>query len=149
MTARTRAEYRFFQRQPHRLGANRVDQAEYNHLVGEQLQGPLAAPAQWVSTGQFDQFLFNVSFDLDLVRSSRPWPGIESHIEPLGDESLPDTSDGPKARVQGRNDVLVAVSLAMDGIRQEHDTGMSQVCGLRPCRQKSSVPRPFVHLRPE
>jgi len=67
----------------------------------------MAASARWVSTGQFDQFLFNVSFDLDLVWSSRPWLGVEGRLNPVGDESLPDPSDSPKARAQGHDDATM------------------------------------------
>ena len=81
----------------------------------------MAPPARRVGAGQFDQLLFDVSFDLDLVRTSRPWPGIEGRLDPLGDETLPDASDGARAYTQSRDDVLVAATLAMYGIRQQQD----------------------------
>jgi hypothetical protein len=148
MTARSRAEYRFFQRQPHRLGANRVDQAQYNHLVGEQLKRPVTAPARWVGAGEFDQFLFSVSFDLDLVWPRWPWFRVERRVEPLGDEPLPDSSDGPGAGVQGRDDILVAVPLAMYRIRQEQDSGMSQLSACSPAsRDQAFQRRPFIGVQ--
>jgi len=132
MTGRSRAGCRFFERQPHRLGTDRIDQTQDNHLIGEQPQGPVAPSARWVGAGQFDQFLLNIPFNLDLVRPRRSRSGVEGRFDPLGDEPLPDPSDRPRACAQGCDDVLIAVPLAMNGIRQEQDPGMSQLaaCGL-------------------
>jgi hypothetical protein len=44
MIERSRAGCRFFQRLTHRFGADRIDQTQDDHFVGEQLQGPVTSP---------------------------------------------------------------------------------------------------------
>ena len=77
----SRAECRFFQRLAHRLGTDRIDQAQDNHLVGEQPQGPVAPATGRIGTRQFDQLLFNVPFNFDLVGSGRPWLGVKGRLD--------------------------------------------------------------------
>jgi hypothetical protein len=132
MTEQSRAGCRFFQRLPHRFGADRLDQTQDDHLVSQQLQCPVAPPTRRVGASQFDELLLNVSFDLDLVRTRWPRLGIKGRFNPLGHKPLTDAGNGPRACTQGCDDVLVARVVAMHGIRQKQDASVSQLatCGL-------------------
>jgi hypothetical protein len=121
----SRVGCRFFQRLPHRLGADRLDQPQNDHLVSQQLQCP-AARATWrLSASQFDELLLNVSFDL--VRPHRPGFGIERCFNALGHKPLTNAGDSPRARTQSYDDVLVASIVAAHGIGQEQNAGVSQL----------------------
>ena len=127
MSGRSRAGCRFFQRLPHRLEADRIDQTEHDHLVGQQLQGPMAPAPGRVGAGQFDQLLFDVPPDLDLVRPGRLGAVIEGRLESLGDEPLPDAGDGPRAGAQGSDDLFIGAFPALRVVGQQEDAGMGQL----------------------
>ena len=132
MTGRSTAGCHFFQRLPYGLGTDRVDQAQDHHLVGEQLERPMASTTRRVGARQLDQLLLNVPFDLDLVRPCRLRVMVDGRLDPFGDEPLPDTSDGSGADTYGHDDVLVGVVTTRRGIRQQEDAGMCQLpaCGF-------------------
>ena len=127
MTERSRAGCRFFQRLTHRFGADRIDQTQDDHFVGEQLQGPVTSPTGRVGAGQLDQFLFHVSFDLDLVRTCRLRPVIDRRLQSFDDKSSPDASDGLQAGTQGCDDFIVGVSFSPHAIRQQQNAGVGQL----------------------
>ena len=127
MTERSRAGCRFFQRLPHRLGADRIDQTQDDHFVSEQLQGPVASPTGRVGAGQLDQLLFDVSFDLDLVRTCRLRPVIDRRLQSFDDKSFSDASDGLQAGTQGCDDFIVGVAFSPHAIRQQQNAGVGQV----------------------
>jgi hypothetical protein len=127
MTERSRAGCRFFQRFTHRFGADRIDQAQDDHLVCEQLQGPVTSPAGWVSAGQLDQLLLHVSFDLDFVWARRLRPVIDGCLQSFDDKSFPDPSDGVQTRTQSGDDFIVGVAFPMHAIGQQQNAGMSQL----------------------
>src|SRR5436305_1651147 len=56
----------FFQSPSHGPGADGIGQAQHHHLVGQQLQGPVAATLGRVAASQLDPFLLDVALDLDL-----------------------------------------------------------------------------------
>ena len=127
MTEQSRAECRFFQRLTHRFGADRVDQAQDDHLVSEQLQGPVTSPTGWVSAGQLDQLLLRVSLDLDFVWACRLRSVIDRCLQSFDDESFSDPSDGVQTRTQSGDDFIVGVTCPMHAIRQQQNSGMSQL----------------------
>jgi hypothetical protein len=148
MTGRSKAGCRFFQRLPHRLGADRIDQAQDDHLVGQESQSPMAPPTGWVSARQFNQLLFDVSFDLYLIRPCRAWSGVKRRLDALGNEPFPDAGDGPQARSQGRDDFLVSVPLTMHGIGQEQDAGVSEpTARCLPGRDQVFQPCMFLRIQ--
>ena len=85
-----------------------------------------------IGAGQFDQLLFDVPLDLDLVRPRRLRPVIDGRFDSFGDEPLSDTSDGSRADTDGRHDVLVGGVSTGCRIRQQEDAGMCQfpACGF-------------------
>jgi hypothetical protein len=116
-----------FQRLTHRLDADRVDQAEHDHLISQELQGPTAPAPGRVGASQFDELLFDVPLDLDLVRSGGLRSVIEGRLESLGDEPLPDAGDGPRAGAQGGDDLFIGVFLSPGVVRQQEDARMGQL----------------------
>src|SRR5262249_36044529 len=60
---------RFFESLANRFGADSVDQAQDDHLVGQQLQGPVAAALGRVAAGEPDELLLDIPLDLDLAGS--------------------------------------------------------------------------------
>jgi hypothetical protein len=56
----------------------------------------VAAAFGRVAASQLDQPLFDVSFDLDLIRPLRLRPGVQSRRQTCSDQSLADTADGKK-----------------------------------------------------
>jgi hypothetical protein len=127
MTEQSRAECRFFQRLTYRLGADRIDKAEDHHLVSQQLLRPMASATRRVRAGQLDQFLLDISFDLDLVWACRLWPVIDRRLQSFGDKSSSDPSDRPQSGAQGCDDFVVGVANPMHPICQQQDTGMGQL----------------------
>jgi hypothetical protein len=127
MTKQSRVECRFFQRLTHRFGADRIDKAEDHHLVSQQLQRPMASATRRVRAGQLDQFLLDVSFDLDLVRACRLRPVINRRLQSLDDKSSSDPSDRFQTGAQGCDDFVVGVASPMYPICQQKDPGMGQL----------------------
>jgi len=122
---------RFFQRLAHRLEAHALDQATDDQLVGQQLQGPVAAALGRITAGQFDQALLDVPLDLDLVGARRLPPARQGEVQPQGDQLLADTGNRPRAGPQGGHDLLVGVLLPERIIRQQEDAGVGQFTGRR------------------
>jgi hypothetical protein len=116
MTGRSRAGYRFFQRLPHCLGADRFDQAQDDHLVRQQLQCPVAPSTRWVGARQLHELLLNVSFDLDLFRTCRLRSMINRRVDPFHDESLTDAGDGVHAGTQSSDDLIITMPFSLRGI---------------------------------
>jgi hypothetical protein len=56
----------------------------------------VAAPARRIAAGQFEQRLFDVSLDLDLVRSGRLRPVVKGGFQTFRDESLPQAFNGAR-----------------------------------------------------
>jgi hypothetical protein len=52
---------------------------------------------------------------------------IEGRLESLGDESPSDAGDGPRAGVQGGDDLFIGVSLSQRVVRQQEDARMGQL----------------------
>jgi hypothetical protein len=132
MTEQSRAECRFIQRLTHRFGADRIDEAEDNHFVSQELQSPMASATGWVRTGQLDQFLLDVPFDLDLVWACRLWPVIKRRFQSFDDKSLSDPSDRFQTGAQRCDDFIVGVATPMHPVRQQQDTSMGQLTTGRP-----------------
>jgi hypothetical protein len=109
MTEQSTAECRFFQRLTHRLGADRIDEAEDHHLVSQQLQRPMASATGRVCACQLDQLLLDVPFDLDLVWTRRLRPVINRSHQPFDDKSFSDPSDRFQAGSQRCDDFIVRV----------------------------------------
>jgi hypothetical protein len=89
----------------------------------------VAAPAWRLAAGQFEQRLFDVAFDLDLVRSGRLRPVVQGGLQPFRDESLPQTCNGARAGTQGRDDLGVRIRLAAPRIRQKQNARVGQLPG--------------------
>jgi hypothetical protein len=77
-----------------------------------------------VAARQLDQPLFEVAFDLDLVRSRRLRLVVQGRRQALRDQPLADTTDGTNAHAQGSDDLVIGVVLARGGIRQQEDAGV-------------------------
>jgi hypothetical protein len=103
----------------------------FSQRVGEQPQGPVAPATGRIGTRKFDQLLFNVPFNFDLVGSGRPWLGVKGRLDPLDDKPLPDAGDGSGACTQSSDDVLVAGTLAMNRVREEQDSGVGKLAARR------------------
>jgi len=89
----------------------------------------VAAPARRIAAGQFEQRLFDVALDLDLVRSGRLRPVVKGGGQTFRDESLPQAFNGARAGAQGRDDLGVRIRLAAPFIRQKHNARMGQLPG--------------------
>jgi hypothetical protein len=126
MTARPRAGCRFFQRLPHRLGADRLYQTQDDNLVRQQLQRPVAPPTGRVGACQLHEFLLDVPFDLDLVRPRWLRSVVDRRIDPFRDESLPDAGNRVHADIQGGDDLIIAMPPSPCGIGQQEDPCMGQ-----------------------
>jgi hypothetical protein len=124
---RPTAGCRFFQRLPHRLGADLVDQAEHDQLVGEQLQGPVAAALGGLTASQFDQPLLDVPLDLDLVGPRGLRSAQQGHVDPCGDQFVAHAGDGSQAGAQGSDDLVVGPFVAEGVVGQQKDAGMGQL----------------------
>src|SRR5262249_25994054 len=95
-------------------------------FVGEQLQRPVAASLGGITARQSDQPLFDIPFDLDLVRSRGLRAAPEGDVDPLGDQLLAGAEDGPQAGAQGGNDLVIGTAAAAGVVGQEENPGMVQ-----------------------
>jgi len=126
---------------PNRLRADGIEQAQTDQFIREQLQGPVAATFGWVATGQADQGLLDIAFDLDLGRACRLWLVVESGQEAFGDEAFPNASNGPQADGGQIGDVVVVVAI----VGAEQDTGVGDLaCGDLALTQQGLESHPFV-----
>jgi hypothetical protein len=89
----------------------------------------VAAAFGRVAARQLDQPLFDVSFDLDLVRPLRLRPGVQSRRQTGRDQSLADTTDSANADAEGSDDLVVGVRSTSGRVRHEEDAGMGQPTG--------------------
>ena len=89
----------------------------------------MAAALGRITAGQFDQTLLDISLDLDLVGTQRLPLAQQGEVHSLGDQLPTDTGDGPRADVQGRDDLLVGVLPAEGVVGQQEDAGMGQLAG--------------------
>jgi hypothetical protein len=121
----------FFQRQPDRLDADPIDKAQDDQLVGQQLQGPMAAPLGGLAAGQLDQPLLEVPFDLDLVRPRGLPSATQGRVEALGDQLSADARDGPQTGPQSGDDLLVGALLAARIVGEQQDSGVGRFAGRR------------------
>jgi hypothetical protein len=130
---------------PHGFGADGIHQAQDHHLVGQQLQSPVA-PAPWrFAASQGNQLLFDVSFDLDLVRPRRLRLVVDGCLEAFGDETLPNTLDGPQTGSQSRHDLVIGAAIAV-GLQK--DASMGQLSSR--CFSGGNEPfqfRPLLHRK--
>jgi hypothetical protein len=114
-----------------RFGADGIDQAEDDHLVAKQLQGPVAAAKRRVAASHADEFLLDVALDLDLVGPGRLAVAVDGSSKALGDETLANPGDGPLADAQGGADVVVRPPWAEGVVGQQEDAGVGQLAGRR------------------
>ena len=126
MTEQSRAECRFFQRLTHGLRADRIHQTQDDHFVSEQLQGPVTSPARRVGTGQLNQLLFHVPFDLDLVRTCRLRPVIDRRLQSFNDKSFADASNGFQTGAERSDNFIVGVVFSPHTISQQQNAGVGQ-----------------------
>ena len=148
MIERSRAGCRFFQRLSHRFGVDRIDQTLDEHFVRQQLQGPVTSPTRRVGTGQLDQLLFDVSFDLDLVRTCRLRPVINCRLQSFDDKSFSDVSDCLQTSTQSCDDFVGGVSFSSDTIRQQQNADMGQLTtGRFPFGHELFLRRTFIRKK--
>lgn len=106
----------------------------------------MAAPARRIAAGQFKQLLFNVSLDLDLVRSGRLRPVVKGGLQTFCDESLPQTLNRARAGAQGRDDLGLRIRLAEPLVRQKQNASMGQLPGCCfACGNHLFQLKPFLH----
>jgi hypothetical protein len=89
----------------------------------------VAPPPRRIAARQFDQLLFNVSLDLDLVRSRRLGPVVKGCFQAFCDESLPQALNRSQARAQSRDDLNVRTLVAVPLVCQEQNATMGQPPG--------------------
>jgi hypothetical protein len=87
----------------------------------------VTSPTGRVGAGQFDQLLFHVSVDLDLVRTCRLRPVIDCRLQSFNDKSFPDAGDGLQAGTEGCDDFIVGVSFSPHTVRQQQNAGVGQL----------------------
>jgi hypothetical protein len=106
----------------------------------------VAAPARRIAAGQFEQLLFNVSLDLDLVRSGRLRPVVKGGFQTFRNESLPQALNRSRAGAQGRDDLGLRIRLAEPLIRQKQNASMGQLPGRGfACGNQLFQLQPFLH----
>jgi hypothetical protein len=91
----------------------------------------VAAALGRITAGQFDQPLLDLPLDLDLVGPRWLSSAQQGEVQPLGDQLLADTGDGPQAGAQSRDDLLVGVFLPAGVVGQQEDAGVDQLAGRR------------------
>jgi hypothetical protein len=91
------------------------------------LQGPPAPAFGRVDASQFDELLFDVPPDLDLVRPGGLGAVIKGRLESLSDEPPPDAGDGPRAGSQGGDDLFIGGFPALRVVGQQEDARMDQL----------------------
>lgn len=89
----------------------------------------MAAPVRRLATGQFEQPLFDVALDLDLVRSRRLRPVVQGGFQPFRHEALPETRNRAWAGPQGGDDLGIRIRLPAPRIRQQQNARMGQLPG--------------------
>jgi hypothetical protein len=114
-----------------RFGADGGGQPQDDHLVAEQLQGPLAAALGGVAASQLDEPLLDVPLDLDLARSGRLGLAVDGSSDALGDETLADSGYGPLANAQGGGDVVIRPPRAEVVVGQQEDARVGQLARRR------------------
>jgi len=119
----------FFERPPHRLGADVLGVLQFDHLVGQQADGPPSASEGRLATGQGDQvgLLLAIEFPAAMPRLGA---ARENGLQTLFDEGLADAIDGHQADIEGRADLLIGPGRAV-GVRLEQDPGTADL----PCRR--------------
>jgi len=136
---RSTAGCRFFESLADRFGADGPDQPQDDHLVGQQLQGPVTAALGRVAAGQADEHLLEVSLDLDLVGSARLGFAVEGRGQSLGDEALADPGNGPGSHPQRGDDGVIALPGAEGVVGQQEDAGVGQLAGRRLARRHPAL----------
>jgi hypothetical protein len=119
----------FFESLPHGLGADGLDQAQHDQFISQQVHGPVAPALGWVAASQLEQFLLQITLDFDLVGAGWLRPGVNGGLEPLGDEALPDTSDGARARAESVDNGVVRSLPTGSGVGQQENARMGQFTG--------------------
>jgi hypothetical protein len=89
----------------------------------------VAAPTRRGAASQFEQCLFDVALNLDLVRSGRLRPVVKGGFQTFRDKALPQACNGARAGAQGCNDLGVRIRLAPSRIRQKQNARMGQLPG--------------------
>jgi hypothetical protein len=82
-----------------------------------------------IAASQFDQTLFDVSLDLDLVGAWWLRAAAEGHVEALGDQLPPDAGDGPWAGAQGGDDLVIGALAAEGIVGEQEDAGVGEFAG--------------------
>ena len=92
----------------------------------------MAAALRGIAAGQRDQTLFDISLDLDLVRTRRLPSAQQGNIHARRDQLLANPRHRPQAGAQGRDDLLIGVFLPEGIVGQQEDARMGQFagCGL-------------------
>jgi len=91
------------------------------------------APASGrVGACQFDQLLFHIPLNLDLVWPGGLGPGSDRGLDALGDKAFTDAGHGLQAGAESRDDVVVGVFFSWQGICQQKDARMGQLAGCCP-----------------
>lgn len=73
--------------------------------------------------------MFDVAFDLDLVRPRRLRPGVQGHRETGGDQAPADAADGTHADAEGSDDLVVGVPIRGVGVRQQENARVGEPAG--------------------
>ena len=79
------------------------------------------------TASQLDQFLRDVSHDLDLVGPRRLQSVVEGRLEPFGDQVLSHLFDRRQARANGGDNILIATPVVLVSIGERQDAAMEEL----------------------
>ena len=103
---------------------------QFHQLVGQQLQGPVAAPPGRLGAGQGDQAGLAVAIQLPLPAGSVLLLADQGCLQPLLDEALANPLDGPQVDLDRFRDPVIGPGRPVGGgIGLEQDAGVGQLLG--------------------
>jgi hypothetical protein len=96
----------FFESPPHGLGTDAIGVLQFDHLLGQQADGPTPSSEGRLTTGQGDQMglLFAIEFAVAMPRLGA---ASEDGLQALLHEGLADAIDGSQPDGKGGADLLV------------------------------------------
>jgi hypothetical protein len=96
----------FFERPPHGLRTDAIGVFQFDHLLGQQADGPTPSSGGRLTTGQGDQVCLLFAIEL-AVAMPRLGAASEDGLQTLLDEGLADAIDGSQPDGKGGADLLV------------------------------------------
>jgi hypothetical protein len=95
----------------------------------------MAATFRRITARQLDQLLFQIAFDLDLVRSRRLRFVLDRSQNAFRNQPLADPTNRANADAQSGNDLVIRLVATCGRVRQQEDPGMGELaCRTLPNR---------------